>query len=419
MPEYWSRFTAEALHVMRRAREMIDEEGLYQLRPGHVFLAMAELAHSDAREMLARHGVDIRELGKVVERQWEVWLAEVEETDAGSVRSYISPPIRQAIDQALMEAAGDRSFAVTTRHLLLGLVSLPDSFLARLLAQWRITLEDLRETRLPTVETAGDRPEHVVRGTPFRLSWTFLGMVAVTGILGWLLYRQAFWGIHGLLVFLFVLGGWLISLSLHEFGHALVAYYAGDRSVANKGYLTLDVLKYTHPLLSILFPLLILVMGGIGLPGGAVYIDTSAIRRERMMSLVSAAGPLATLVFTLILSIPMILVGLTNPANLRSHMPFWGAVSMLIFFQVTALVLNLLPLPGLDGFGILAPFLSPERRYAALRMGNLTFLIIFLIFWTDTPLTTFFWKMVVGLAGAFLWDGALLGAGFDLFFFWR
>jgi len=71
--------------------------------------------------------------------------------------------------------------------------------------------------------------------------------------------------------FVIIFFGWIFSLCLHEFSHALVAYYGGDTTVKDKGYLTFNPLKYTHPFLSLILPLIILLMGGIGLPGGAVY----------------------------------------------------------------------------------------------------------------------------------------------------
>ena len=52
-------------------------------------------------------------------------------------------------------------------------------------------------------------------------------------------------------IILFVIAGWLVSLSLHEYAHALFAYRSGDRGVAERGYLTLNPLKYAHPVLSI------------------------------------------------------------------------------------------------------------------------------------------------------------------------
>ena len=55
-------------------------------------------------------------------------------------------------------------------------------------------------------------------------------------------------------VVLLVLGGWAVSLCLHEFGHAAVAYRGGDLSVRDKGYLTLDIRRYTDLGLSFVLP---------------------------------------------------------------------------------------------------------------------------------------------------------------------
>ena len=75
-------------------------------------------------------------------------------------------------------------------------------------------------------------------------------------------------------VFVLVVAGWLVSLCLHEFGHAYTAWRFGDHDVAVRGYLTLNPLKYSNPMLSLGLPLLFIALGGIGLPGGAVYVRT-------------------------------------------------------------------------------------------------------------------------------------------------
>ena len=103
---------------------------------------------------------------------------------------------------------------------------------------------------------------------------------------GWLDGRLA--------VLALVASGWIVSLCLHEFGHALAAYLGGDHAVADTGYLTLDPLKYTDPVLSLVLPILYLFLGGFGLPGGAVYIRTGLLRSAAWASVVSAAGPFAT-----------------------------------------------------------------------------------------------------------------------------
>lgn len=162
-------------------------------------------------------------------------------------------------------------------------------------------------------------------------------------------------------VFILVIAGWLVSLCLHEFGHAYTAWRFGDpaskNDVAVRGYLTLNPLKYSHPLLSLGVPLLFIAMGGIGLPGGAVYVRTSGMT-ARQKTLISLAGPAANLVLA------VLLLGVTVLFYDPAHGVFWAGLAFLGFLQVTALVLNLLPIPGLDGYGALEPHLSPETQRA-------------------------------------------------------
>jgi Zn-dependent protease len=105
------------------------------------------------------------------------------------------------------------------------------------------------------------------------------------------------------LVGIVICAGWIFSLCLHEFSHALVAYWGGDTSVKRKGYLTFNPLKYADPGYSIALPLLFLLMGGLGLPGGAVYINQSSLRNRWWQSAVSAAGPIANILLAVLLSI--------------------------------------------------------------------------------------------------------------------
>jgi Zn-dependent protease len=158
--------------------------------------------------------------------------------------------------------------------------------------------------------------------------------------------------------FLMVIAAWVVSLCLHEFGHAYVAYRGGDREVFFKGYLTLDPRKYTDPVFSLLLPTLILAIGGIPLPGGAVFINHHSLRNRRVESMVSLAGPFFNLLLGVLL---MIAVAVFNPT-------FWlaAALSYLALLQILAFVLNILPIPGLDGWGAIEPWLSPElQRFGA------------------------------------------------------
>ena len=248
---------------------------------------------------------------------------------------------------------------------------------------------------------------------PIQISPIFALLVILTLGAGMAAYIEAL--PSSIAVFLFAVGGWVISLSLHEFGHAIAAYYGGDKSVVNQGYLTLNPLKYTHGMLSIVWPILILALGGIGLPGGAVYINMGAIRSKGMRSLVSAAGPIATALCGFVLLTPFVL-GL---ADLENHLTFWAGMALLAFLQITALLFNLLPIPGLDGFGIIAPFLPDSLLASVSRLGSFTLLIILVLFMNPTPVSRGFWTVVATISQLAGLDFQLVGLGLDLFQFWR
>ncbi len=110
-----------------------------------------------------------------------------------------------------------------------------------------------------------------------RVSPVFLGILAVSAVTGWATWT-GFAAEPGLAVFLFVTSAWVVSLCLHEYAHARTALHGGDISVGAKGYLTLNPMKYTHALLSVVLPVVFVIMGGIGLPGGAVFIERGRIR---------------------------------------------------------------------------------------------------------------------------------------------
>jgi Zn-dependent protease len=212
-------------------------------------------------------------------------------------------------------------------------------------------------------------------------------------------------------VVLLVLGGWAVSLCLHEFGHAAVAYRGGDLSVRDKGYLTLDIRRYTDVGLSFVLPIVFLLLGGIPLPGGAVWINHAAIRSRGMRSLVSLAGPGINFVIGALLTAAVALV----------PMPYGLAVglSCLALIQVLAFVLNILPVPGLDGFGVLEPYLSlPARRLAA-QVRPWAPIVLFLLIIGVPGVAQLFFQAGGAVYSAVGGDFGLAAEGYDQLLFWR
>ena len=191
----------------------------------------------------------------------------------------------------------------------------------------------------------------------------------------------------------FIMGGWIVAVALHEFGHAIVAYWGGDTSVEDKGYLTLNPLKYSNPILSIILPVFFLLIGGIGLPGGAVYINIHALRKPNYRSLVSAAGPLANLLCAILLVLPFGILPFSFFFWLAPE-EFLMGIAFLGFLQITAIFINLLPIPGLDGFGILEPFLPRQVVEYSGFLRPSGFLILYLLIFVDSPISDFFWNTV-------------------------
>lgn len=242
----------------------------------------------------------------------------------------------------------------------------------------------------------------------------FLGLVAVALVSGWALFAGL--GAPTIVAFVFILAAWVISLCLHEFAHAVVAYRYGDVSVAHRGYLTLDPLKYTHPVFSIVLPLVFVLLGGIGLPGGAVFIDQRALRTRFARSAVSAAGPLTNLTIAVVLAIA-IGIGFQGGGGSGQY-EFWAALGFLLFLQITATVLNLLPVPGLDGFGMIEPYLPTAWLARASRVAPFAILILFGLLWIP-PVNAAFFGLIFGLTDLLGVPGILIGSGYGLFQFWR
>ena len=213
------------------------------------------------------------------------------------------------------------------------------------------------------------------------------------------------------MTFLVVLIGWVFSLCLHEFSHAAVAYAGGDTTVREKGYLTFNPLKYTHPVYSIVVPLIFLALGGIGLPGGAVYIETWRLRSRWWKSAVSLAGPMSNLVLAIVL-------GVILAASPASREGLWPGLAFLAFLQVSALVLNLIPLPPFDGFGVLQPFLPERIQTAVAQVSGLIPWAVFFLLWYVPEVYNTFWTAVVGLTHMLNVPLDLVQLGLRDFRFW-
>jgi len=323
---------------------------------------------------------------------------------------------------------GDRTLG--TEHLLLGLIR-EGGAAKELLATHGVTLYGIHKLlrtlafhdgdQLPAVNLNSlpgmrSRVGRTLLSVPIRPSRVFFGLLGGCAFTGMLLYLNL--PIPQIPAFLFVLSGWIVLVSLHEFGHAYFGYLGGDTTVVNKGYLTLNFLKYTHRLLSIILPIVFLILGGIPLPGGAVYIDRAVIRSRRMLSLMSAGGIIMQMLALTVLLIPYTIVRLLFPIEFSSHENFWSVYTLLTYLDILAMVINLIPVPGIDGYGIIEPYLPDRIARVGDSIRPYWFLIFYMILILPNPIKMVVGIVTFGIANLAGLQSDLIGLGFGLFRFW-
>ncbi len=154
---------------------------------------------------------------------------------------------------------------------------------------------------------------------------------------------------------------WVLSVGLHEAGHAYSADRLGDPTPGLYGRLTLNPFAHLKPVMTaIVLPLLFLVSGAGILGGATTPINPTYFKKPlRDRVLVALAGPLVNVLLTLVFCGVWLAFG---PSLAESGK--WLAIFILVMVQLNAtlFLFNMLPVPGLDGGDVLRYFLGPVAR---------------------------------------------------------
>ena len=166
----------------------------------------------------------------------------------------------------------------------------------------------------------------------------------------------------------------VVSMTLHELSHGLVAYRLGDPTAKNRGRLTLNPIKHMDPLGTLMFFVTAIIPHGF-IFGWAKPVPVSPYyfkSRQRGMMWVGMAGPATNFVLAILFAV---VLNLLEPSlnksgdaaawlNLYVSNPPWLFTLLFLALQVNVVlgIFNLIPVPPLDGSRILGGFL-PRSAY--------------------------------------------------------
>jgi Zn-dependent protease len=202
----------------------------------------------------------------------------------------------------------------------------------------------------------------------------------------------------------------ILAITLHEAAHGYVAMRFGDMTAYAAGRVSLNPIRHIDPVGTIALPLALLAIAKLVGGGGMLFgwakpvpVNFENLRRPKQdMLWVAAAGPVSNLIMALMWATAL-KIGLAAPDSYFSvPLTLMGAAG--VFINVIFMVLNLLPLPPLDGGRILVSLLPARLARPVARIEPYGFIILIVLLFTEV-LGRVLWPVIAAtmsvIAGAF------------------
>ncbi len=190
-----------------------------------------------------------------------------------------------------------------------------------------------------------------------------------------------------------------ISLSVHESAHGWVADRLGDPTARWLGRITLNPLKHIDPIGTVLFPLMLAVVGApiIGWAKPVPFVTRNLRNQRRDPALVGLAGPASNVALAVAVTLVLLVVKAAMPEfqslllAMLEHgaLGATGVVAPLVYFlfslaavNIVLAVFNLIPIPPLDGSHVVGALLPPRLHWQWVQLERYGFLLLFALLWT-------------------------------------
>jgi Zn-dependent protease len=182
----------------------------------------------------------------------------------------------------------------------------------------------------------------------------------------------------------------LFAISVHEASHGWAALKMGDPTAHQLGRITLNPIRHIDPIGTILFPLMLIVMRSPFLFGWAkpVPVNPLNLKNPRKDNLIiSIAGPVSNIAVAVVAFIILKIILNLNPSLFygggfgKLLSPIIQILYLTILLNVILAVFNLIPIPPLDGSGVVMGLISEEaaEKYEQIRPYGFFILILLLM----------------------------------------
>jgi Zn-dependent protease len=185
--------------------------------------------------------------------------------------------------------------------------------------------------------------------------------------------------------FIFPLAILLMSVVIHEVSHGYAALMLGDRTAQYAGRLTLNPIKHLDMFGSILLPLLLVLLKSPFLFGYAKPVPYNPYNLSIPRwgpAIVAVAGPIANVTVALVFGMMVRVLPLIQVVSAEQLFALITVAKLIVFINLLLAIFNLIPIPPLDGSGVLFALLPWRYAYVQellTRYGSIV-LIIFIFF---------------------------------------